>query len=71
MAEQSVYVSSCSSSWPKADLALTLAGCRLLADCVEKVFLGDERNFLELLTRFERGDVMDHIDSSKIDHGPS
>ena len=34
-------------------------------------FWGDERNFLELLIRIERGDVRDHIDLSKIDHGPS
>jgi hypothetical protein len=33
-------------------------------------FWGDERNFLELLIRIERGDVRDHIDLSKIDHGP-
>ena len=38
---------------------------------LKKSFWGDERNFLELLIRFERGDVRDHIDSSKIDHGPS
>ena len=28
-------------------------------------FWGDERNFLELLIRIERGDVRDHIDLSK------
>ena len=38
---------------------------------LKKSFWGDERNFLELLIRFERGDVRDHIDSSKIDLGPS
>jgi len=38
---------------------------------LKKSFWGDERNFLELLIRFERGDVRDHIHSSKIDHGPS
>jgi len=38
---------------------------------LQKSFWGDERNFLELLMRFTRGDVRDHIDSSKIDHGPS
>jgi hypothetical protein len=42
-----------------------LVGGLKSADSVEKVF------FLELLIRFERGDVRDHIDSSKIDHGPS
>ena len=38
---------------------------------LKKSFWGDERNFLEPLMRFTRGDVRDHIDSSKIDHGPS
>src|SRR5712671_4478552 len=38
---------------------------------LQKSFWGDERNFLEPLMRFTRGDVRDHIDSSKIDHGPS
>jgi hypothetical protein len=37
----------------------------------KKSFWGDEQNFLELLMRFTRGDVTDHVDSSKIDHGPS
>ena len=29
---------------------------------LKKSFWGDERNFLELLIRFERCDVRDHID---------
>jgi hypothetical protein len=33
-------------------------------------FWGGERKFLEPLMRFTRGDVRDHIVSSKIDHGP-
>jgi hypothetical protein len=37
---------------------------------LQKSFWVDERNFLELLMRFTRGVVRDHIDSSKIDHGP-
>jgi hypothetical protein len=37
---------------------------------LKKSFLGDERNFLEPLMRFTRGDVRDHMASSKIDHGP-
>ena len=37
---------------------------------LQKSFWGDERNFLEPLMRFARGDVRDHIVSSKIDHGP-
>jgi hypothetical protein len=32
---------------------------------LKKSFWGDERNFLEPLTRFTRGDVRDHIDSPK------
>ena len=38
---------------------------------LKKSFWGDERNSLEPLMRFTHGDVRDHIDSSKIDHGPS
>jgi hypothetical protein len=41
-----------------------------MADIVEKVFWEGERKFLEQLMRFARGDVRDHIVSSKIDHGP-
>ena len=37
---------------------------------LQKSFWGDERKFLEPLMRFARGDVRDHIVSSKIDHGP-
>jgi uncharacterized protein YqjF (DUF2071 family) len=36
---------------------------------LQKSFWGDERKFLEPLMRFTRGDVRDHIVSSKIDHG--
>jgi hypothetical protein len=39
----------------------------LLADIVAKVFLGDERKFLEPMMRFTRGNVRDHIASSNID----
>jgi hypothetical protein len=38
---------------------------------LQKSFWGVERKFLEPLMRFTRGDVRDHIASSKIDHGPS
>jgi len=38
---------------------------------LKKSFCAAERNVLELLMRFTRGDVRDHIDLSKIDHGPS
>ena len=37
---------------------------------LQKSFWGGERKFLEPLMRFTRGDVRDHIVSSKIDHGP-
>jgi hypothetical protein len=42
----------------------------LMADSVEKVFLADEPKLSGPLMRFTRGDVRDHIVSSKIDHGP-
>jgi len=38
---------------------------------LQKSFWGEEQKFLEPLMRFTRGDVRDHIVSSKIDHGPS
>ena len=37
---------------------------------LQKSFWGGERKFLEPLMRFTRGDVRDHIVSSKIDHEP-
>ena len=37
---------------------------------LQKSFWEGERKFLELLMRFTRGEVRDHIASSKIDHGP-
>jgi len=37
---------------------------------LQKSFWGVEGKFLEPLARFTRGDVRDHIVSSKIDHGP-
>jgi hypothetical protein len=40
-------------------------------DIVAKSFWGDERKFLEPLMRFARGNLKDHIVSSKIEHGPS
>jgi hypothetical protein len=38
---------------------------------LQKSFCGGEQKFLELLVRFTRGDVRDHIASSIIDHGSS
>jgi hypothetical protein len=37
---------------------------------LQKSFRGADRKFLEPLVRFMRGDVRNHIGSSKIDHGP-
>jgi hypothetical protein len=37
---------------------------------LQKSFWGVEGKILEPLMRFARGDVRDHIASSKIDHGP-
>jgi hypothetical protein len=37
---------------------------------LQKSFRGGERKFLEPLMRFMRGNVRDHIVSSKIDHEP-
>jgi hypothetical protein len=37
---------------------------------LKKSFRGDERKSLEPLMRFTRGDMADHIVSSKIDHRP-
>ena len=56
---------------PTADIGTPTAQVRFVPIVLKKSFWGDERNFLELLMRFTRGDVRDHIDSSKIDHGPS
>jgi hypothetical protein len=38
---------------------------------LKKPFLADERKFLGPPMRFVRGNVRDHIDSPKIDHGPA
>jgi hypothetical protein len=37
---------------------------------LQKFFWGGERKFLDPLMRSTRGNVRDHIDSSKIDYGP-
>jgi len=48
-----------------------VANVRTWRIVVKKLFWSDERNVLEPLMRFTRGDVRDHIDSSKIDHEAS
>ena len=52
-------------TWPPT---LTMSVSRGIV--LKNSFWGDERNFLELPMRFTRGDVRDHIASSKIDQGP-
>jgi hypothetical protein len=37
---------------------------------LQKSFWGGDRKFLKPLMRFTRGEVRDHIASSKIDHAP-
>jgi hypothetical protein len=54
----------------EADIAPRLAMSEKCGFCLQKSFWGSERKFLERLMRFTRGDVRDHIVSSKIDHGP-
>jgi hypothetical protein len=44
---------------------------RFVPILLQKSFWSEEQKFLEPLMRFTRGDVRDHIVSSKIDHGPS
>jgi hypothetical protein len=56
---------------PTTDIAKILRHVRFVPIVLQKSFWGDERNFLEPLMRFTHGDVRDHIDSFKIDHGPS
>jgi hypothetical protein len=48
-----------------------LADFRCWQILLQKSFRGGDRKFLEALMRRGRGDVRDHIASSKIDHGPS
>jgi hypothetical protein len=52
------------------DVAISADG-RFAPIMLKKSFLADERKFLGLLMRFVRGNVRDHIDSTKNDHGPS
>jgi hypothetical protein len=55
---------------PTTDLGDDGSDVRFVPILLQKSFWGDERNFLEPLMRFTRGDVRDHIVSSKIDQGP-
>src|SRR6476659_2240281 len=47
---------------PKADSSRTSGHVRFVPIVLQKSFWGDERNFLEPLMRFTRGDVRDRID---------
>jgi hypothetical protein len=55
---------------PESGLKSHISPCPFRADILQKSFRGGERKFLEPLMRLARGDVRDHIASSKIDHGP-
>jgi hypothetical protein len=55
---------------PTTDIAKILRHVRFVPILLQKSFWGGERKFLEPLMRFTRGDVRDHIVSTKIDHGP-
>ena len=55
---------------PNSDIATDLPDVRFTPDSVEKSLLGGDRKFLKSLMRFTRGEVRDHIVSSKIDHAP-
>jgi hypothetical protein len=54
----------------EADTVRLLPYVRFVPILLQKSFWGGERKFLEPLMRFTRGNVRDHIVSSKIDHGP-
>ena len=54
---------------PTADIVGHRGHVRKVPILLQKSFWGGERKFLEPLMRLTRGDVRDHIDSPKIDHG--
>jgi hypothetical protein len=54
----------------EADIRAGLQDVCFVPILLQKSFWGGERKFSEPLMRFPRGDVRDHIVSSKIDHGP-
>src|SRR5580765_4290815 len=56
--------------WINVSFWRSAATSDLPAILLQKSFWGGERKFLEPLRRFTRGDVRDHIVSSKIDHQP-
>ena len=55
---------------PRADVGRLSTQVRFVPIVLKMSFWGVERKFLEPLMRFTRGDVRDHIVSSKTGHGP-
>jgi hypothetical protein len=55
---------------PEAGIDRWTFEVRFVPILLQKSFWGVEGKILEPLMRFARGDVRDHIASSKIDHGP-
>jgi hypothetical protein len=55
---------------PITDIGDAGRNVRFVPILLKKSFWEGEQKFLEPLMRFARGDVRDHIVSSKIDHGP-
>jgi hypothetical protein len=55
---------------PEADMVKAGRHVSKVPILLQKSFRGADRKFSEPLVRFMRGDVRDHIGSSKIDHGP-
>jgi hypothetical protein len=55
---------------PDSDIAHPRSHVGFVPILLRKSFWGGERKFLEPLMRFMRGNVRDHIVSSKIDHEP-
>jgi hypothetical protein len=51
-------------------IPLPLSGSIRNYPMLQKSFWGGDRKFLKPLMRFTRGEVRDHIASSKIDHAP-
>jgi hypothetical protein len=68
--ETSARIRATSVLPPATDMERPARLVRFVPILLQKSFWGVEGKFLEPLMRFARGDVRDHIASSKIDHGP-
>jgi hypothetical protein len=66
-AERTRSALSLTAALVKSRLGANVCSWRIL---LQKSFRDGERKFLEPLMRLARGDVRDHIASSKIEHGP-